>query len=160
MNTTETKKTETLKLTGTVEFSGIIKLTFDSVAIPDCDTRYKGILKKNLKQHITLCHQSVPKLLDKKAIKKHLKENRYELTVNINLEKHSFLISDEKQALVYYPTESSSIELREWTDSFLQKFTEKNITELRNTTLDKDRVFHLSYMNKSGNPGDSIAIIW
>ena len=38
--------------------------------------------------------------------------------------------------------------------------TEKNVTELRNTTLDKDRVFHLSYMNKSGNPGDSIAIIW
>jgi hypothetical protein len=148
-------------VTGKLGFSGILKLEMKNEL--DMDTQG---LKLNVKQHITLVHQEVFKSLqyNGKPFKKFLQKNPpkpIEITFDINLSSDVIFCEGEKRVLVYFVTQESQDQLDILVQNFFAEYNlQKEFNELRPNTLDKGRKFHLSYANTTGNPGDSIAIVW
>ena len=148
-------------VTGKLGFSGILKLEIEEKL--DMDTQG---LKLNVKQHITLCHQEVFSLLqyNGKPFKKFLKKNppkAIEVVFDMDLSSSAIWCEGEKRSLVYFLTKESQRQLDIVVQDFFAEYNlQKEFNEVRPNTLDKGRKFHLSYANLTGNPGDSVAIVW
>jgi hypothetical protein len=147
-------------LKGTLKYSGILKLEIDNDFI-----EYETNLVKNQKMHVTLVHQSIFKLLEYngKKLNKYLSDNpppSMEFHIDLNITPQTFY-EDNKEALVFFVEPESQEYLDKLVQAFFERYKLKEkFNEVRPTTLDAGRKFHISYANKSGNPGDSIAVVW
>lgn len=149
---------------GNLEFSGILKLTIDCEA-NGLDLPTQG-LKKNKKMHVTLCHQDIFKLLEYngKQFRKHLSKNKpdpLEVTIDINLQSSTIYTEDSKKVLVFFVTEENQKQLEDLVQDFFASYNLKDeFNKIRSQTPDAGRRFHISYANATGNPFDSIAVVW
>ena len=150
-------------VTGTLRFSGILKLEIQNPQNLDMET--EG-LTLNTKQHVTLVHQSIFKelLYNDKPFRKYLQKNKplaTEITLDIDLTSKAIYCEGQKRSLVYFVTKESQRQLDIVVQDFFAEYNlQKEFNELRPNTLDKGRKFHLSYANLTGNPGDSVAVVW
>lgn len=148
-------------ITGKLRFSGILKLEIKE----DLDIDTQGLIV-NAKQHVTLVHQEIFKLLqyNGKPFRKHLQKNPpkpIEITLDINLTSNAIYCQEEKRVLVYFVTKETQAQLDILVQDFFAEYNlQKEFNEIRPSTIDKGRKFHLSYANSTGNPGDSIAVVW
>jgi len=149
---------------GTLEFSGILKLTID------CETNGLDLptqgLTKNQKMHVTLVHQQIFKLIEYngKQFRKFLSKNKpepIEVTIDIDLQSASIYTQDDKKVLVFFVTEENQTELDFLVQDFFASYNlQDQFNSIRSQTPDEGRRFHISYANSTGNPGDSIAVVW
>lgn len=150
-------------VTGILKWSGILKLEIKNPENLHMETQG---LTLNVKQHITLVHQNIFKklLYNNKPFKKHLAKNppkAIEVVFDMDLNSSSIWCEGEKRSLVYFLTKESQRQLDIVVQKFFQEYNlQKEFNKLRPSTLDKGRKFHLSYANLTGNPGDSVAIVW
>lgn len=151
-------------VTGKLEFSGILKLTINCQE-NNLDLPTQGLVK-NTKMHCTLVHQDIFKELEYngKQFRKHLSKNKpdpIEVTIDINLQSASIYTQDDKKVLVFFVTEESQKELDILVQDFFASYNlQDQFNSIRSQTPDQGRRFHISYANTSGNPGDSIAVVW
>lgn len=151
-------------LKGKLQYSGILKLVINPEEM-NLDT--KGLVL-NRKLHVTLVHQKIFKLLEYegKKFSKHLQKNEIknkdmEFEIDINLQSATIFEENEKEVLVFFVTEQSQKELDILVQIFFKEYgLQKEFNDIRPDTEDSGRQFHISYANKSGNPFDSIAIVW
>ena len=147
-------------LKGTLKYSGILKLEISNDSI-----EYDTDLVKNQKMHVTLVHQSVFKLLEFNGQKmnKYLKNNPpppMEFEIDIDMTPQIFTENDKK-ALVFFVEPESQLMLNNLVQAFFEGYRlTEDFNKVRPLTLDQGRKFHISYANTTGNPGDSIAVVW
>ena len=73
----------------------------------------------------------------------------------------AFFEEESKKALVFFVTDQCQRELESLVQIFFKEYgLQKEFNSIRPTTKDEGRLFHLSFANKTGNPGDSIAVVW
>ena len=164
--TTTTTTRKNMILQTTLEWSGILKLAIDPTK-NKLDLDAKGLtINKSL--HITLVHQQCFKLIQykNKKFSKYLqknpiKKNGMPFNVDINLNSAEIFEEGERETLVFFVTPESQKRLDSLVQTFFKEYgIQKEFNLIRNQTPDAKRKFHLSYANKSGNPGDSVAIVW
>lgn len=149
-----------MKLKGKLKCSGILKIEIDEVELP----LHAG-LTKNQKMHITLMHQSNIKQMkfQDKRLDKWLSKNQpnIELEVELNVTEPVVWEDSNKKSQVYFVTQ----ETQESLDAFLKLYFDslgltKEFKEIKADSIDTGRQYHLSYANLTGNPGDSVAVVW
>lgn len=153
-------------LKGQLQYSGILKLVIDPVE-NQIDLPTQGLIL-NKKLHITLVHQDCFKLLkyEGKKFSKYLQKNgiknaNMEFEIDINLRSATFFEEENKKALVFFVTDQCQNELESLVQVFFKEYgLQEEFNSIRSTTKDEGRMFHLSFANKTGNPGDSIAVVW
>jgi len=153
-------------LKGKLQWSGILKLHIDPEE-NEIDLPTKG-LTLNKKLHITLVHQECFKLLEfqgkqfNKYLKKNtIKNNQMEVEIDINLTSASIFEEKNKKTLVFFVTDQCQKELQSLVQVFFKEYgLKEQFNSIRPNTPDNGRLFHLSYSNATGNPGDSIAVVW
>lgn len=147
-------------LKGTLKYSGILKLEIDNDSI-----EYRTDLVKNQKMHITLVHQSVFRLLkfNGQKMDKYLKKTPpppLEFQVDLNMTPEIFT-EDNKKSLVFFVEPETQLMLDNLVQAFFEGYSlTETFNKVRPLTVDQGRRFHISYANKTGNPGDSIAVVW
>ena len=153
-------------ITGTLQQSGILKLVIDPVA-NQINLPTQG-LKINQKMHVTLVHQDVFKLLqyENKRFDKYLKKNpikdlNKEVEIDIQLQSAQIFEEDGKKVLVFFVTNECQDRLDNFVQNWFAKYNlKKEFNSVRSQTPDINRKFHISYANRTGNPFDSIAVVW
>ena len=153
-------------LKGKLQWSGILKLAIDTkenqLQLPT-----QG-LKENTKMHVTLVHQDCFKLLtyEGKKFSKYLqknpiKNNNMEFEIDIDLQSASIFEEDNKRVLVFFVSQQCQKELDSLVQVFFREYgLNAEFNKIRPQTPDAGRLFHISYANRSGNPFDSIAVVW
>ena len=149
-----------MKLKGKLRCSGILKIELEEVNLP----LHTGLIKNN-KMHITLVHQSNMKKMSfsGKRLDKWLSKNQpdIELEVELNNKESVLLTESNKTSQVFFVTE----ETQESLDAFLKLYFDslgltKEFKDIKENSIDTGRRYHLSYSNLTGNPGDSVAVVW
>lgn len=150
-----------MKLQTELSCSGILKLNLlDNVHYP-----VHSNLILNKKMHITLVHQSNMKALSFNGMRldKWLSKNKPEIQLEIELnDKEPVLLTENhKTSQVYFVTQQTQENL----DAFLKLYFDSlgltnEFKEIKKNGIDAKRRYHLSYANKTGNPGDSVAVVW
>ncbi len=149
----------------TTSLKGIYKINASFLNIQGCtmfnelqkeSTRRKLTRLNDNKLHVTLIHQSCLKALCKK-VKKGQKLIEPELPI-LNLNKGIVGV-----AMDLHPSSGKTRETvrlilcdedQESLKTYVTEFCSLNNVEL--TPLEKQRVFHISFANRSGEPGDSV----
>ena len=153
-------------VTGKLQQSGILKLVIDPV-VNQINLPTQG-LKINQKMHVTLVHQDVFKLLEyeNKRFDKYLKKNPIkdldkEVEVDIQLQSAQIFEEDNKKVLVFFVTDECQAKLNSLVQNWFAQYNlQQEFNSIRKQTPDIGRKFHISYANRSGNPFDSIAVVW
>ena len=149
-----------------LQYSGILKLTIDPTE-NQIDIPTQGLIL-NRKLHITLVHQECFKALEyngkkfsKYLGKNGIKNSGIEFEIDINLTSARIFQQNNKKSLVFFVTDQCQKELESLVQVFFKEYgLQKEFNFIRANTQDKGRLFHLSYSNLTGNPGDSIAVVW
>ena len=150
-----------MKLKGRLKCSGILKIELDN----EVELPLHASLIKNQKMHITLVHQSLMKEMtfSGKRLDKWLSKNQpdIELELELNTAEPFICSESDKESQVFFVTEDSQHSL----DAFLKLYFDslgltKEFKEIKANSIDTGRRYHLSYANLTGNPGDSVSVVW
>ena len=72
-----------------------------------------------------------------------------------------FTLKIQKKVLVFFVTEENQTKLDSLVQDFFASYNlQDQFNSIRPQTPDEGRRFHISYANTTGNPFDSIAVVW
>jgi hypothetical protein len=149
----------------TVTLKGIYKIEATALNIQDCiffndlqaESSKRNLVKLNDdKLHVTLIHQSCLKTLSK-AVKKGQELIQPELPI-LNLNKGIIGVAMDLHPRTNETRETVRLLLcdedQESLKTYVNEFCALNGVELN--ALEEQRVFHISFSNRTGEPGDSV----